>query len=52
MRRKEYVTMLDPLQEKYGHFMTGFLFLGALCADLLWAASILGALGKLDVSTI
>ncbi|CAL4067192.1 unnamed protein product, partial [Meganyctiphanes norvegica] len=45
MRRKMYITMLDPLQEKYGHFMTGLLFIAALAADLFWAASILGALG-------
>ncbi len=38
--------MLDPLQEKFGDIMTGLLFVGALCADLLWAASLLGALGK------
>ena len=45
MRRRRYVTMLDPLQERYGDVMTGLLFLGALLGDLLWSASILGALG-------
>ena len=47
MRRRRYVTMLDPLQERYGDVMTGLLFIGATFADLLWAASILAALGRL-----
>ena len=49
MRGRSYVTMLDPFTEKYGSFMTGLLFLGALTADLLWAASILAALGELAI---
>ena len=46
MRRRRYVTMLDPLQERYGNAMTGLLFVGAMFGDLLWGASILAALGK------
>ncbi len=46
MIRKKYVTMLDPLQERCGDFMTGLLFIGALLGDLFWAASIMGALGS------
>ena len=47
MREKKYVTVLDPLQEKFGDFMTGLLLVAALFAELMWAASILIALGLL-----
>ncbi len=45
MRTKKYLTLLDPLQEKFGDVMTGFLLLAALFAEILWGASILVALG-------
>ena len=47
MRQKKYLTVLDPLQEKFGDFMTGILLLGELFAELMWGASILIALGKI-----
>ncbi|CAM1298076.1 Uncharacterised protein g2017 [Pycnogonum litorale] len=46
MRAKEYVTMLDPIQEKFGSKMGGFLFIPALLGEVLWSASILAALGS------
>ena len=46
MRERNYVTMLDPLQDKYGHFMTGLLLIAALLAEILWGATILMSLGK------
>ena len=46
MREKKYLTVLDPLQEKFGDVMTGILLLGELFAELMWGASILIALGK------
>ncbi len=46
MREKKYLTVLDPLQEKFGDFMTGVLLLGELFAELMWGASILIALGE------
>ena len=45
MRIKNYVTMLDPLQEKYGNFMVGLIYLAALCGDIFWSAAITAALG-------
>ena len=45
MRRKKYVTMLDPLQEKYGKFMGGLLYIPALLGETFWSAAILSALG-------
>lgn len=45
MRTKGYVTMLDPLQDKYGSRMGGLLFLPALCGEVFWSAGILAALG-------
>ena len=45
MREAEYITMLDPLQVKYGKIMGGILYLPALFGETLWSASILAALG-------
>ena len=46
MREAGYVTMLDPIQRKYGQRMGGLLYLPALSGDLFWSAAILSALGK------
>ena len=48
MRERNYVTMLDPLQERYGDFMTGLLLMAALLAEILWGATILMSLGKIN----
>jgi hypothetical protein len=41
-----YVTMLDPLQQKYGNSIGGLMYVPALCSDIFWTDSILNALGK------
>ena len=46
MRRRNYVTMLDPLQEKYGDWMGGVLYIPAFLGETMWSAAILGALGS------
>ncbi|XP_008301173.1 high affinity choline transporter 1-like [Stegastes partitus] len=45
MRSKNYVTLMDPFQEKYGNTVGAVLFIPALLGDILWVACILGALG-------
>ena len=45
MREREYVTMLDPFQEKYGARMGGLLYLPALMGEIFWSGAILSALG-------
>ena len=45
MRKKEYFTMLDPFQEKYGLHMGGLLYIPALLGEIFWFAAILAALG-------
>ena len=45
MREAEYVTMLDPLQDKYGKVMGAFLYIPAFLGESFWSASILSALG-------
>ena len=45
MREAEYVTMLDPLQDKYGKIMGAFLYIPAFLGESFWSASILSALG-------
>ncbi|XP_071946750.1 high-affinity choline transporter 1-like isoform X2 [Antedon mediterranea] len=46
MREKNYVTMLDPFQMKFGKRMGGLLFLAALSGEIFWSGSILAALGS------
>lgn len=46
MRKRNYVTMLDPLQEKYGDLMGGILYIPAFLGETMWSAAILGALGS------
>ncbi|KAI3381397.1 hypothetical protein SNEBB_005192 [Seison nebaliae] len=46
MRAEGYVTMLDPLQKKFGERMGGLLFLPALFGEVCWSAAILAALGS------
>ncbi|XP_060886097.1 high affinity choline transporter 1-like isoform X2 [Labrus mixtus] len=45
IRSKNYVTLMDPFQEKYGNTVSAVLFIPALIGDILWIACILGALG-------
>ncbi|XP_062983456.1 high affinity choline transporter 1-like [Elgaria multicarinata webbii] len=45
MREKNYVTMMDPIQETYGNVMASLLFIPPLIADIFWFAAILASLG-------
>lgn len=47
MRKEGHMTMLDPLQEKYGSVMGGLLAIPAFAGELFWSAAILSALGAL-----
>lgn len=44
---QNYVTMLDPIQNKFGRVMGALCFLPALSGEVFYSASILGALGKI-----
>ncbi|XP_054830442.1 high-affinity choline transporter 1-like [Eublepharis macularius] len=45
MRSKNYLTMMDPIQEAYGNMMGSLLFIPSLIADIFWFAAILASLG-------
>ena len=45
MRVRNYTTMLDPLEEKFGRQSNLLFFIPALLGDLFWTAAILVALG-------
>lgn len=45
MRRRNYTTMLDPLEDRFGSRMTAVLYLPALLGEIFWTAAILTALG-------
>lgn len=45
MRRYEFKTMLDPLEQRFGKKMAALLFLPALTGEIFWTAAILTALG-------
>ncbi len=46
MRRYQFRTMLDPLEQRFGKRMTAVLFLPALSGEIFWTAAILTALGS------
>ncbi|XP_006018694.1 high-affinity choline transporter 1-like [Alligator sinensis] len=45
MRSRNYVTMMDPLQETYGNMIGSLLFIPSLIGDIFWFAAILASLG-------
>ncbi|XP_030005323.1 high-affinity choline transporter 1-like [Sphaeramia orbicularis] len=45
IRRKNYVTLMDPFQEKYGNTVSAILFIPVIISDILWVTCVLGALG-------
>lgn len=46
IRSRNYVTLMDPFQNKYGNTVAAVIFIPALIADVMWAACILGILGE------
>lgn len=50
IRSKNYVTLMDPFQQKYGNTVAAVIFIPSLMADILWAACILGILGKIEAT--
>ncbi|KAJ4921063.1 hypothetical protein JOQ06_026034 [Pogonophryne albipinna] len=50
IRSKNYVTLMDPFQEKYGNKVSAVLFIPALIGDILWIACVLAALVALPSS--
>lgn len=46
MREAEYMTMIDPFQDKLGDWMGALLVLPAVGGEIFWSAAILGALGN------
>ncbi|XP_061111628.1 high-affinity choline transporter 1-like [Conger conger] len=56
LREKEYVTMMDPFQLKYGDTVSCALLIPTLISDLLWIACAMASLGGtlsviLDISS-
>jgi len=45
MRNREYVTMIDPFQERYGEKVGSIMYFPALMGEVFWSAAILSALG-------
>ncbi|NXH22627.1 SC5A7 protein, partial [Bucco capensis] len=45
MRSKNYMTVMDPLQETYGSMMGSLLFIPPLLGEVFWFAAILASLG-------
>lgn len=57
IRKKNYVTIMDPFQERYGNVVAAVIFIPALIGDILWVACVLGVLGGtvsvvMDISSI
>ncbi|XP_073343494.1 high-affinity choline transporter 1-like [Pagrus major] len=45
MRDREYVTMMDPFQIKYGNLISGVLSMALLISDVIWVTATLIGLG-------
>ncbi|NXD11915.1 SC5A7 protein, partial [Nothocercus nigrocapillus] len=45
MRTRNYMTVMDPLQEIYGNMMGSLLFIPPLLGEVFWFAAILASLG-------
>ncbi|MFC4765853.1 sodium:solute symporter family protein [Effusibacillus consociatus] len=45
MRRYEFMTMLDPLEARFGKKMSSLLYIPAVLGEIFWSAAILTALG-------
>ncbi|WP_173918291.1 sodium:solute symporter family protein [Halobacillus sp. Marseille-Q1614] len=45
MRRYEFMTIIDPLEQRFGKKMAGVLYIPALLGEMFWSAAILTALG-------
>ncbi|XP_039194043.1 high-affinity choline transporter 1-like [Crotalus tigris] len=45
MRKRNYLTLMDPIQEMYGNVMGCLLFIPPLIADIFWFAAVLASLG-------
>ncbi|XP_065061170.1 high-affinity choline transporter 1-like isoform X2 [Rhopilema esculentum] len=44
MRRRGYVTMLDPFQDRYGIRVGGLMYIPAFLGELIWSAATLNSL--------
>ena len=47
MRSAGYLTMLDPLEQRYGKMMASLLFVPAVIGNLCYMATIFSALGRI-----
>ncbi|KAL8608172.1 hypothetical protein ACOMHN_016627 [Nucella lapillus] len=45
MRAARYITMLQPVELRYGRLVAFLVYLASLCGDVFWTAAILNALG-------
>ena len=45
MRRRNYVTLLDPLEQRYGRHLAAGLMIPAVLAEIIWSGAVLVALG-------
>ena len=52
IRKEEYITMVDPLQEQYGSIMGACLSIPALFSDILWCAALLSFFASVACSMV
>ncbi|MCB1180196.1 MAG: sodium:solute symporter family protein [Leptospiraceae bacterium] len=45
MRKMNYTTMLDPIEDRFGNKMAAILYVPALMGEMFWTAAVLTALG-------
>lgn len=52
MRDKNYITMMDPFQRKYGTTLTGLLAIIPLISEVMWVPVTLISLGNINTQTL
>lgn len=48
MREKNYISMMDPIQKKYGKQLTAMLAIIPVMSEVLWTAAVLTTLGTIE----
>lgn len=52
MRDKNYITMMDPFQRKYGKTLTGLLAIIPFISEVMWVPVTLISLGNINTQTL
>ena len=52
MRRRHYVTLVDPLEQRFGRKIAGCLMIPAVLAEVIWSGAVLVAVGTTSATLL